>query len=127
MGLRQTVLALRVFWELLRFDLLMAMRGFVAIHSGVCRSRVRRPRHVMDEAGLCHAVACVSVFYWKPIRCLQRSVVTTRILRAYGISAELAIGCRIVPFSGHAWVEVGGRVVNDSAGYQTKLRLLERF
>jgi hypothetical protein len=54
-------------------------------------------------------------------------VVAVRLLRHYGIEAQVVIGCRAAPFASHAWVEVNGRVVNDSSGYQQKLRVLERF
>jgi hypothetical protein len=66
-------------------------------------------------------------FYWKKVLCLQRAIVTARLLRKYGFAAEVVIGCRNAPFTGHAWVEISGRVVNDSPGYQQKLAVLERF
>jgi hypothetical protein len=80
-----------------------------------------------EVAPVCHAVDCMSSFYWKPLRCLQRSVVTARMLRAYGIQADVVIGHRAKPFLSHAWVEVGGRVVNDSPAYRNRLQILDRF
>jgi len=37
------------------------------------------------------------------------------------------IGYRAAPFFSHAWVEVAGRVVNDSPIYQMRLQVLERL
>jgi hypothetical protein len=59
--------------------------------------------------------------YWKRVLCLQSSAATTRLLRITGNSAELVIGYRLEPFFGHAWVECGGSVVNDSAAYKNAL------
>jgi len=42
------------------------------------------------------------------------------------LNAHLVIGYRARPFFSHAWVEVDGRVANDSAGYQHNLTVLER-
>jgi len=58
---------------------------------------------------------------------LQRSIVTARVMRRHGIPAEVVIGYRPSPFFSHAWVEVAGRVVNDSPAYQRRLRVLERL
>jgi hypothetical protein len=37
------------------------------------------------------------------------------------------IGYRPSPFFSHAWVEVDGRIVNDSPVYQERLFVLERL
>jgi hypothetical protein len=66
-------------------------------------------------------------FYWKRIRCLQRAIVTARVLRRHGIPAEVAIGYRPSPFFSHAWVEVAGRVINDSPTFQHRFHILERL
>lgn len=115
----------RVMGELVRYDLLFAWRGMRGV----------RPRHapargaggVALEAAICEAVRSVAPFYWKPIRCLQRSMVTARLMRDHGILAEVVIGYRAAPFFSHAWVEVAGRVVNDSPIYQMRLQVLERL
>jgi hypothetical protein len=115
-------------WEMLRYDLLSALFGFQAV-----RARTRRPVRASQTGGsdfpsaVPKVVAAATSFYWKPVLCVQRSIVTARMLRRRGVDAEVVIGCRIAPFVGHAWVEVGGRIVNDSAGYQQKLCVLDRF
>jgi len=142
----------RVLWELTRYDLLFAFRGL----NGVRPERrqlaaasqpavgpqpaaasqpaavpqpavVPQPADLAREAGICETVSSVAPFYWKPIRCLQRSIVTARLMRRHGIPAEVVIGYRPVPFFSHAWVEVGGRAANDSPSYQMRLQVLERL
>jgi hypothetical protein len=76
------------------------------------------------EAAICEAVELACCFYWKPMLCLPRAVCTMRLLRAHGIAAHVVIGYRPAPFFSHAWVEVGGRVVNDSSSYKRQLRVL---
>ncbi len=63
-------------------------------------------------------------FYYKPVLCLQRSVVAARLLRKAGAEARLVIGYRAAPFLSHAWVEVDGRVANDSQAYKERLQVL---
>jgi hypothetical protein len=122
------LLAVRALWELCRYDLAAATSGFRGVHRKLqglaCGSR---SSHSGLEIVIPRAVAAVSSFYWRPVLCLQRSVVTARLLRQYGIEAQVVIGCRSAPFASHAWVEVNGCVINDSSGYQRKLRVLERF
>jgi len=122
------LLAVRAVRELCRYDLVAATSGFRGVYRKLqglaCGSR---SSHSGLEIAVPQTVAAVSSFYWKPVPCLQRSVVTARLLRQYGVAAQVVIGCRTAPFASHAWVEVNGRVVNDSSGYQQKLRVLERF
>jgi len=63
---------------------------------------------------------------WQP-RCLLRSLVLYRLLRAQGDPAELVIGLPIRPTTNeaHAWVELAGRDVGPApggAGYQELTR-----
>jgi hypothetical protein len=64
-------------------------------------------------AKVCHAVDLACIWYWKEVLCLQRSAVTTCLLRRNGIAAQMVIGVQHLPFQAHAWVEVDGTVVND--------------
>jgi len=113
-------------WELLRYDVLFWLRGFPGVRDGGYPA-FDRPQRVELESLIPLMVAGACSFYWKKVLCLQRAIVTARLLRRYGFGAEVVIGCRMLPFAGHAWVEIDGRVVNDSRGYQQKLRVLERF
>jgi hypothetical protein len=118
---------LRVLVELIRYDVVNAVGGFRSVHTSV------KTTPVSPSAGgdgivrrICDAVTLASCFYWKPVLCLPRAVVTTRLLRKFGVQAQMVIGYRPSPFFSHAWVEVNGRIVNDSPAYQQKLLVLER-
>ena len=126
--LSRSLLYFRLMKELFRYDLIEAMRGFQGVHGGL-QPRASSPRSNSSEleTAVCEAVRSVVPFYWKRVRCLQRSVVTARVMRAYGAQADVVIGYRRAPFMAHAWVEVGGRIVNDSPAFQRRLQVLERF
>jgi hypothetical protein len=126
--LSRTLLYLRLIKELLRYDVIEAALGFQGVHQRLQR-RVSRERSSRPEleATICEAVQRIVPFYCKRVRCLQRSVVTTHVLSAYGIPADVVIGYRLAPFLAHAWVEVGGRVVNDSPTFQRRLQAQERL
>jgi len=112
--------------EFVRYDLLFAWRGM----NGVRPRRgagLRLTASADQQSAICSAVRSMAPFYWKPIRCLQRAIVTARIMRGHGIPAEVVIGYRSAPFFSHAWVEVAGRVANDSPVYQARLQVLERL
>jgi len=126
--LSRSLLYFRLIKELLRYDLIEAMLGFEGIHRGL-QPRASRPRSSGSglEIIVCEAMRRIVPFYWKRVRCLQCSVVTARVLRAYGAQAEVVVGYRRAPFMAHAWVEVGGQIVNDSPVFQRRLQVLERF
>ena len=121
-------MVLEACWELFRHDIQMKMRGFSVVYNNVRKQRAIGTN--TDSSILpvvCDAVATAACFYWKPILCMQRSVVTTRMLRRRGVDARLVFGYRREPFLAHAWVEVDGRVVNDSPAYKERLTLLSEI
>ena len=122
------VLALRVVGELFRYEIAHKVGGFRALHESVRNTSVA-PRSPEPEivSRVCEAVSFAACFYWKPVLCMQRAVVITRLLRRCGVKAEMVIGYRPSPFFSHAWVEVDGRVVNDSPAYRERLLVLERL
>jgi len=126
--LSRSLLYFRLIKELLRYDLIEALLGFQGVRRGL-QPRASRPRSNSSEleTTVCEAVRSILPFYWKRVQCLQSSVVTARVLRTYGALADVVIGYRLAPFTAHAWVEVGGRIVNDSPTFQRRLQVLERF
>ena len=125
---RRVLVSLQVICELFLYDLLQAAFGFRAVHARAAQPpRMRKSPAPELEVLVPRIVSAASAFYWKPVLCLQRSVVAAQVLRKHGVPAEVVIGCRAVPFAGHAWVEVAGRVINDSAGYRQKMCILERI
>jgi len=113
-------LAIRAFLELLRCERHLRNRDFRALHEKVRRCPVQDGNATGARERVCRAVDLACIWYFKEVECLQRSVVTARLLRKHGIHARLVIGVRHVPFKAHAWVEVEGQVVNDKP-YVTEL------
>ena len=119
------LLVLRALYEIALYDVIVSVRGVGRILRRLRRQRVlEKPCSQELQQMICDAVLLATCFYWKPVLCLQRSVATTRLLRKYGINAQLTIGYRPSPFFSHAWVEVHGRVVYGSAAYRTRLQTL---
>lgn len=115
------------FIELLRVDIRLARRGFPVVYEHVRNSPVRRGRvSARTDAQICHAVDLACVFYFKQVRCLQHSAAATSLLRRAGFFAEMVIGVQPSPFRAHAWVEVGGRVVNDKPYTSALYTVMER-
>jgi hypothetical protein len=128
MAPNRALLAARVIWRLALFDAMLALRGFRSVYRDLSRHQLpSRPGQMELETAICRAVAQASSFYWKPVRCLQRSAVTVSLLRAYGIDATVVIGYKPAPLFSHAWVEVEGRVVDGSPAYQRMLCPLTRI
>jgi hypothetical protein len=109
------------------FDVLQRA-GFAKAYEALRHYRTRDPRlHRPDTHDILWAVEEACVWYVKRAPCLQRSAVATRLLRRYGVPAELVVGYRPLPFESHAWVEVNGVVVNDLPQYQRAFAVLDRL
>lgn len=109
-------------YEFVRYEVVLLLLGSGRVLSQLKRQSVSTQTTCAEmEKAICAAVLLASCFYWKPVLCLQRAVCTVRLLRRHGINARLVIGYRPSPFFSHAWVEVDGRVVYGSAGYQKRL------
>ena len=122
------LLVIRALWELVRYDLVNAASGFSRITRQVAEQQVAMLAcPVETQVLVCQAVSLAACFYYKPVLCLQRSVVAARLLKKCGIDGRLVIGYRASPFFSHAWVEVNGRVVNDSQAYKERLNVLCTF
>jgi hypothetical protein len=98
------------------FDIILSCRPLESLFSVVKSWPLRRLRAASESTvigQISSAVERASVWYPKKALCLQRSAVTTCLLRECGIRASMVVGVRPMPFLAHAWVEVQGRVVND--------------
>jgi hypothetical protein len=115
-------LALRAWLTLLATSRSLARRGF----SDTYRRYDRLPR---PEPGGNDVDALVSraerafsraenffLLRSAPRDCLPRSLALFRFLLSVGVPAEHCIGVQRFPFEAHAWVECGGRAVNESSG-----------
>jgi hypothetical protein len=108
-------LVIESFLLLLYFELVILLRDFRDLHRLVREAQVRSatPFGRRSSKDVCHAMDLACVFYFKRVRCLQRSAAATLLLRRYGWTAEMVIGAQQVPFKSHAWCEIDGLVVND--------------
>ncbi len=108
-----------LFWKaflgLLVFDLVLTLGNFAALHRRVRSWKVNHTVGAIDEvtAWVCDSVNRACAWYPKQALCLQRSAVTTCLLRSCGVPAQMVIGAQKLPFKAHAWVEVKGKVVNE--------------
>ena len=59
--------------------------------------------------------------------CLPRSLALVVALRRLGVDAEICFGVQKFPFAAHAWVEAGGRVINEMPESVHQYTLLARF
>ena len=109
-------------------DVLMKFGGFHRLYDTVRNWPVSKKRSANAEkiAAVIAAVDRAGRYYPKHALCLQRSAVGTCLLRMAGVPAQMVMGCRKIPFRGHAWVEVNGEVVNDKPNVQVHYRVLDR-
>lgn len=91
----------------------------------VSRRRVESGREV-KERDLLAVLDRVCAWYVHPVKCLQRSVVGTWLLRVHGCPAELVIGYRFRPIEGHAWIQVSNTIVNDLPTYARHFHIVYR-
>ena len=113
---------------MLVFDLVLSIGGFKRLYQIVQRWGVKpRPTDPAAIRRICDAVDRACTLYPKHALCLLRSAVTSCLLRHHGVAARMVIGCRKLPFAGHAWVEVDGRVVNDGPAVQRLYAVLDRL
>jgi hypothetical protein len=104
---------------LLAFDVLGFGRNFAKLHRRVSKWKVA-PLKPLPHAveSVCNAMNYACVWYPKRVLCLQRSAVTTCLLRTCGVPAEMIMGAQTLPFKAHAWTEVNGRAINERRDVQ---------
>lgn len=121
------ILFLQASFMLLTYDVLSTLCRFQTIYSTVRGWTVNRKA---DEPGIidrvCIAVNYACLWYPKQALCLQRSFVTTHLLRKHGIAAKMVLGAQKLPFKAHAWVEVDGRVINERSNVQATYAVWDR-
>jgi hypothetical protein len=120
-------LVLRAYLTLIHFDLYLARGDFAALYSKVRHCPIGKSveRNETSER-ICAAVDIACIWYWKEVRCLQRSAATACLLKSHGVPAQMMIGVQQMPFKAHAWVEVEGRVVSDKPYMREMYGVLDR-
>lgn len=113
---------------LLTIDLLLRIAGFSRFYKAMraCPTLGKPPGNPETARRICTAVDRAATYYYKRAWCLQRSATTVCLLRARGLAAELVIGARKMPFTAHAWVELDGEILNNSAIVKDRYTVLER-
>lgn len=123
---RETVSA---FMGLLAFDVLLKFGGFQRLIRRVTHWPIAEPRTA--DRQICRRVRATvdraQMYYPKKAMCLQHSAVVTCLLRRRGVPAEMVLAAQPFPPKAHAWAEVEGEVVSDSASVKTKYRELRRL
>ncbi len=121
------LLILQSFVGLVLFDVVATAFGFSRLYALARRFPLARRRSRYAEPRIVQAVAEACVWYPKRAFCLQRSWVTSLLLRRHGVASQVVIGFRPTPLDSHAWVEVGGQVVNDRPQYQKFFQVIDRL
>jgi len=107
-------LFLKAYWNLMLFDVYLARGNFADFYRRVRKCPIGSKTPSADAVErICSAVNMACIWYRKEVLCLQRSAATTCLLRRHGVAAQMVIGAQQLPFKSHAWVEIGGLVVND--------------
>ena len=109
-------------------EIIRKLGGFRSIHRTVENwdTTVRPSTDDVSLANACSAVNRACTWHPKRSLCLQRASVLVCLLRSLGFPAQMVIGVHKMPFYGHAWAEVGGKVVNDHANAQKFFHVLNR-
>jgi hypothetical protein len=123
-----TYLVIKSYLLLVRVDITLRTRGFKHLYDAVREwptGAVPEGKRIPYER-LNHAMDLACVFYPKTVLCLQRSAAAVFLLRRHAWPAEFVTGCAIGTFENHAWVEIGGQVVNDKPYMHEKYLVLDR-
>jgi hypothetical protein len=114
---------------LLLCDVLMTCAGIAGLYRLLevrWQSHIERPADPLLIDALVHAAELACVFYFRDVKCLQRSSTTTVLLRRHGVNAQMILAAQLIPLRNHAWVECDGRIVNDKPYMHEIYQVIER-
>lgn len=121
------LLFLEAYIKLISFDFYLARGDFAGLYKKVREYPVRTAASSPNTVErVCSAVDMACIWYWKEALCLQRSAAAACLLKRCGVPAQMVIGAQQMPFKAHAWVEVGGQVVNDRPYTPQMYEVLDR-
>jgi hypothetical protein len=122
------MLFIKALCALLAYDVIRTCCRFETIHTMVRRWKVARKNGAAQDAldRVCSAVNYACIWYPKQVLCLQRSFVTTYLMRKHGVDAQMVLGAQKIPFQAHAWVEVNGCAVNERSDVQATYSVWDR-
>lgn len=109
------------------YDIIAKCCHFKAIYMCVKKWKVA-PKAGDQEAlnRVCSAVNLACAWYPKRALCLQRTFVTTYLLRRNGVPAQMVLGAQKLPFKAHAWVEVNGQAINERSNVRATYAIWDR-
>jgi hypothetical protein len=122
-----TLDTLFVFAGYLAVDLVLAVGGYGSLQKIIRGWPVRHARSPRSPEQICAALDRAARWYPARRLCLARSAAAACLLRWHGLPASMVVGARQMPFHAHAWIELDGRVVADSATVQERYRVLDRL
>lgn len=125
---------LKMYWTYAAYDVALRLFGYEKVVGWVTRRAGSADAATEPENGddlvrqVRRDLDAVRRFYpkRKDQDCLPRSLAVFHRARALDLPAELLIGVRRSPFGAHSWVEVGGRVVSEWPGVQSRYTPLKR-
>ncbi len=121
------ILFFRALCGLLAYDILNSFCPFRTLHAMVKSWKVSNRSTTQNDVNrVSRAVNYACAWYPKQALCLQRSFVTTYLLRKAGVSAQVVLGAQKLPFKAHAWVEVNGQAINERSDVQSAYAVWER-
>lgn len=123
---RKRVRVLESWLLILYVDVVMRFRGFPRFYALIRERQIRTVTGYENPNALSHAVDLACVFYFKPVRCLQRSAALVLLLSHHGWKGDMVIGAQLLPALFHGWVEVEGMVLNDKPYVTEMFQVLER-
>jgi hypothetical protein len=113
--------------SLLAYDTLFLGRNFARLHRIVRRWPVASGDADSGTVErVCEAMNHACIWYPKRVLCLQRSAVTSCLLRSHHVHADMVLGAQKFPFKAHAWVEVNGQAVNERTNVRAIYGVWER-
>lgn len=111
----------------LLFDVLRLGRDFAKLHRLVSRWPIAARTPTEERiAAVSKAINSACIWYPKRAMCLQRSAVTTCLLRCNGAPASMVMGIQSLPFKAHAWTEIDGHAINERRNVQAIYRVMDR-
>lgn len=120
------ILFVQAVFMLLAYDTLTRLCRFQTLYSMVKGWKIAGNSAPDMVDRVCMAVNYACAWYPKQALCLQRSFVTTYLLRKHGVPAQMVLGAQKLPFKAHAWVEVDGQAVNERSNVQATYAVWER-
>ena len=102
-------------------DIGLYLVGFHNVYRSICLVTAQMPRTRTGSSktrAIARSTAAVRTATWLYVRqrkdCLPKSLAAYCLVRLQGVDATFVLGVKRFPFSGHAWVECSGCLIDDT-------------